>query len=156
MYVCDGQECDKLPTHMVSSLSHLALLGLSLQEPSAQKISPHSLTLTHSLHAACPSPPHPTHAHILTQPLPFHPASFGPLRPRQTKPQSSHTPFLLIHLPVFLFPSIPPSLCLCIHSLHPSIHALHPSVSLSSQADEPSRQVVDGGVNSSCHGVEDL
>lgn len=98
----DGLGCDKLPAHMVLSLSHLALLCLSLQAqtPSAY---PHSIPLT----ASPTTHPHPHPSST--------PASFGPLGPRQEKPRScAHTPLLLFRFLSSIFrrlPSTRPSHC---------------------------------------------
>lgn len=116
---CDGLGCDKLPAHMVLSLSHLALLCLSLQAqtPSAY---PHSIPLT----ASPTTHPHPHPSST--------PASFGPLGPRQEKPHSYTHPTSSLSFSVIYFPT-------------PSLHS---SISLPSHADNPSGLVVDGGVNS--------
>lgn len=116
----DGLGCDKLPAHMVLSLSHLALLCLSLQAqtPSAY---PHSIPPHCQSHHTPPSSPFLYPSLIWTIRAKTGEASFF-----RTHPTSS------LSFSVIYFPT-------------PSLHS---SISVPSHADNPSGLVVDGGVNS--------
>lgn len=81
----DGLGCDRLPPHMVSSLTHTALVSPCLQAgtPSAEPCGiPHCLSLGHCCNINTHTHTHPrAHTHCSQ-------ASFEPLGPRQEKPCS--------------------------------------------------------------------
>lgn len=117
----DGLGCDKLPAHMVLSLSHLAVVCLSLQAqtPSAQPF--HIPTLSPSVSV----PPHI-------------PPILSPSLIWTIRGKTGEASFLCTH----------PTSCLSFSVIYFPTLSLHSSISLPSHTDNPSGLVVDGGVNS--------